>query len=343
MRFFDASNMATWVLDMAQEREIKTTRKSQKGTYLNFGWEAEHERSDEQNHINHTLVTAMPAFAAPPITDKPPKRLVLTDIWKQQLGEEYVVFWQKTGSCVGNGAGQSGTLTNAMEKFMLGEAQAIKILSYLMPYGMGRKLGGMDKVGEGSFGSAQAEALKKYGMYEINEPGMEPFENKGGGLTYGAQVEKRWSHGSWIERNKGEFIELGKKHLFGQASQMHSVDDVKHSILKGCACTIASNRGFKMTARPRSGALVLPASGVWNHQMSFIGYWEHDSLGDLIAIINNWGPTAHGTCPSGLVPGAFWCTREVAQYMIKQKECFSIGMYNGYPEANILKLTDYMF
>jgi len=315
-------------------------------TLINFGWKDEIDRTDEENHANYQMIADMASFTAPSIKDKTPAKVVLTDVWEKFMGSIYEVWLQITGACVGYGGGQMGTLSGAMEHIMHGDIDVPKILSLLMPYGIGRFLGGMKGEGEGSFGSVQARAMTEYGMYAVDDKSvpMPRWYKQRGGWTYGRKEELWWSHGGRTKKERPDAIELGKKHLFGSANKMTSVDDLCHSLLKGCACTIASNRGFEMTNNQNDGLLLLAPRGVWQHQMGFIGYWEHPTLRKrLLAILNNWGPDAHGRSKCGLCPGAFWCTEDVAEYMIRQNECFSIAHHRGYPGNHVLSYLDYSF
>lgn len=88
------------------------------------------------------------------------------------------------------------------------------------------------------------------------------------------------------------------------------------------------------TARVVSGALVGSYNGRGGHQQSWLGYWNHPELGELIWEQNQWGANAYGADPGGGPAGGCWVRlSDVDQFCRDQyAEVYCLSQYEGYPD-----------
>lgn len=261
----------------------------------------------------------------------------LWDIQVKRLGKPYLVFDQKTGSCVGDGLGQAGNSLMTVESWLKGEPEEVRFpLFWLYPYGISRWLiDPNDGPGEGSFGTAIAEAAAKYGFFAQNEsPDLPMFSDQGGnGLTWGERAEMAWSFINPAGNQWARWQQVAKPHLIKTSAIVKSADLVAEATINGYSWTCASNWGGQMQCRTEGNPPVLinKRSDTWPHQMSGHGWWDHPSLGELFYILNSWSVRAHGVCPSGAPVGGFWIRKAELDWMCRNGEVIIYSQYQGYP------------
>lgn len=234
-----------------------------------------------------------------------------------------------TSQCVGNGGGQAVWYLSAVEVVRLKDPEQVLLPFYLLPYGMSRKRGGLGGRGEGSFGSAFAEAIKLDGILPFNTEGLEQPDFRDG-VTWGRNVELKWSDGASISEN---WLQKSRKHLVKTVSKINSSDDARSAIRNYYPITIASAWGGMMDP-PLSGDPAVRLNRrvtTWHHQMCVIGWWEHPTLGELYYVLNSWGPRTHGTPAGDEPPGGFWIKASDMDWICKTGECYAFSQFSGFP------------
>ncbi len=308
---------------------------------MNLGWIPPPDRNEAQADAHADAVRRMPAFAiigdtmeAPPAGTK----VLLTDTWKNpavvaKLGYPFTGVHQLTGSCVGAGGGNALFTLQAIEILRNGDSEAFIVPFWLLPYGRSRYYMGERSKGEGSLGSLFARACKEDGVVDATLSGLPSF-TRDDGFVWGEQTEYAWSDGSRIENR---WLEESRKHLVRTNSQLHSGAEVRDAIINGYPCTRASldfvNRG---TAKVKSGASVGSHSRIGGHQETWLGYWNHPELGELIWEQNQHGTGAYAADPAGGPLGGCWVPMANVEALCRDRmaEVFAFSQFDGYPAQN---------
>lgn len=248
--------------------------------------------------------------------------------------EIFRVFFQETGSCVGNGVGQAVRELSLVEVHRKGDPELVLLPFYLLPYGKSREYAGLRGRGEGSWGTSAAKAIRQDGILPADTEGLEKWTVKNGGITWGRNAELKWSDGAAIE---AKWLEKSRVHLVKTTALIKNTDEAFEALINGYSMTLASNWGGMMQCQVQGepGVLMNRRTGVWNHQMCCIGGWQHPSLGLIFFILNSWGDGAHGTCPSGAPKGGFWIKASDFQNIIDQDEVFAFSQFQGFPAQEI--------
>lgn len=301
-----------------------------------FGWIPHGQRTPMQAAYSAAAVAEMPPFFIRDtgIRRRDSNRCVLWDCSKAiNKGEHFTVFYQKTGSCVGNGGGQAVWYLSAVEVVRRGDPEQVLLPFYLLPYGRSRFYMGDRGPGEGSTGSAFAKAIREDGIIPANTEGL-PQPTNEGGITWGSSVEMKWSNGAAIEE---KWLAMSRKHPVKTTAQCRSAADVRAALQNYYPCTIASNWGGRMQCQVTGTPAVLlnERAGTWNHQMCIIGWQKHPELGDLYYILNSWGVNAHGKPPDDAPPGGFWVREREIEYIVRQEETYAFSQFDGFPAQDI--------
>lgn len=321
----------------------KVAEESAKGTLVNFGFLHSGKRNDTQNDLHEKIVKAMPRFTIRGAFTLESRRYKLWEfVRKVNGGKDPTYNWQQTGSCVGAGWGNMSLVTQGVEISMKGESEQYKWLWWPFTYGKGRQRGGISGSGEGSFGSAQAEAATIDGSFELdpaNEPDLPDPTIRDGWAIVPAATELEWSNGAKIKQN---WVSLGVKHLFKTAAVMKSADNCIDALANGYAITQASMFGFSPMVPPVEGKgenqirLVRRWNAQWAHQTWVDEFWDHPDVGPVFRWGNNWGPTAHntnGSTPSGYPNNGVYITYQLMDQICKSRdgEVFAFSAYDGFP------------
>ena len=295
----------------------------------NFGYTPDIERTREEQAVDASVRAMMPSFEITGAWNDDPEKVF---IWEAALavngGKHFRTFWQRTGSCVGNGGGQATRYLQAVEIYRDGEAEEYRLPFWLLPYGKSRQYAGMRGRGEGSFGSAFAKAAMDDGFLDAKQAGLPQPEvdNDEEGLSWGANAEYAWSDGAAIDTRY-----LTRQHLIKSAAPINNGDQAWEAISNWYPMTIASDWGGQMRPEVVDGVLLNRRVTRWMHQMSVIGRWRHPTLGKLFYILNSWGTRTHGICPSGAPPGGFWVKFADIDAITRQKDSFAFSGYQGFP------------
>ena len=299
-----------------------------------FGWIPLDDRTQEESRLADETIREMPRFEISGRKSDDPKKAVLWDCSKKiNNGQHFRTFYQKTGSCVGNGGGQATWYLSAAEVVRLRDPEQVILPFYLLPYGRSRFHAGMRGRGDGSFGSAFAKAIRTEGILPATTDGLPKWTDQGG-ITWGSSVEYEWSDGAAIP---SKWMEQSKKHLVKTTAQLRSADDAREALRNYYPCTIASDWGGQMrpTQQGEPAVLLNRRTTTWMHQMSLQGWWDHPTLGEIFYILNSWGVDAHGQPPDDAPPGGFWVKKSEMESIIRQGDSFAFSQFDGFPAQDL--------
>lgn len=301
-----------------------------------FGYITPENRTEEEIKLDTEAKSQMIPFEI--IGDEDPKdRAFLWDCAKiANGGKHFRTFYQQTGSCVGNGGGQALWYLSAVEVVRLKDLEQVLLPFYLLPYGRSRYYAGIRGQGDGSFGSAFAEAMRKDGILQANLEGLPKFSDTAG-ITWGRSAEYQWSDGAKIDQ---KWLSLSRKHLLKSTAQVKSAQQVRQALLNYYPCTIASDWGGQMTPAVQGDPPVRlnKRADTWQHQMCVIGTVNHPQFGWIYYILNSWGVDAHGQPPSngyGEPPGGFWVKEGDMDYIARQGDSFAFSQFDGFPAQRL--------
>lgn len=213
-------------------------------------------------------------------------RVVLSNYSKAANRGVQVPFnWQLTGSCV-NGGGQSvATVRAGVEICLLPQAERMAVPFTLFAYGQSRYDAFRDTTqGEGSTGAAMAKALDSCGVLPIDHPGLPKPNICGPAIVYDRAVELAMSS---VKTHDPALRAEAKNYNF-KWKAVNSSSDAVTELRKGRPLTWAGNWGGRTTPRQTNGILLMDHASVWNHQQACLGFWEHDQLGLIFLILNQW-------------------------------------------------------
>lgn len=309
------------------------------------GWVEFEERTNEQNDIHDAIVAKMPKFATPKTVfgGTPPvgTKIVLCDIWKHPaviaaLGFAFTGVHQITGSCVGAAGGNMLFTTAAMDVLDKGEPEKLVMPFWLYNYGQSRARAGMRGQGEGSFGSTFADSCKLDGSPDSKDVALQlpGPSNVDDGLIWGKNVEMKWSDG----RTASDDVKnISKQHLIQTVQPVSTGPDVRDMIINKYAITRASSLYVNPgTGRIKDGAIVGAYNGRGGHQETWLGYWHHPTLGELILEMNQWGLDIYSKDPTLAPLGGIWIPLELVDRMCQSNdaEVYAFSNYEGYPEQS---------
>lgn len=298
-------------------------------TPSNLGWIQPEDRTHFQVEVDGRIQSRMPIFAIAGRYDTPKQALLYTFI------KDHRPFYQQTGSCVGCGLGMALWCLESVETHHLGQLEEAHCPFWLLPYGKSREIGGLLGRGEGSFGSAAIEAIQKFGVLPANHPDVPQVKVMDGSLVWGEKAELEWSDGQKIS---DKYLAPARKHLVQSAARLHSSQECKASLINGYPITLASNWGGKMNPPILGNPGILLNSRVttWGHQMSCLGWAEHEEFGDIFWIQNSWGQS-HGTSPGHYQEpaGGFWIKGSEMEWICRHGEVFSLSNFAGFPAQKL--------
>lgn len=305
------------------------------------GWIRFEDRTTEQNENHERIISSMSKFSIMGATVDQEK-VLLTDTWKDQrvvsiFGKPFPGIHQLTGSCVGAGGGNVNFTLSAVEVIKNGDNENITFPMWLYTYGKSRQRGGLRGRGEGSFGSAYAEAAKLDGYISSSMDGVPSYTYKDDGIIYSSDDEMDWSNGAAIPN---KFVNEGKKHIVRSTAQLSNSEEVKEAILNGYPITIANDYYVGSGSVKGSGpnqVVVGKLDSYGPHQTSIQGYYNHPTLGDIFLYVNQWGRGIYPTDPAGGPVSSVWIMPKDVDYICKKGEIYAFSQYEGFPAQDINK------
>lgn len=294
------------------------------------GWIPPDQRTSEQKEIDERIKDELlqPFGAAGPAA----KSIGEGDefcLYKAFGGQVPGYAWQTTGSCVGAGGYNALITLQHVEIVLQGESEETGKLFWPFTYGVSRRLGGMRRKGEGSFGSTWFKAIKEYGMPPLDSPGLPQYEDRQGWIMLDSDTEIDWSYDLELE---DQYDEHAAKHPIKGGSRITSIEELDAALTNGYPCTIASMYGTR-SIREKDGLMVAKWDDEWAHQMWYDAVVKKNGT-KYYHWGNNWGPDAH---PSpvfeGVPQGGFWSPeRDVARNLRRgDTECCALSMFEGFP------------
>lgn len=254
---------------------------------------------------------------------------------------------QGIGSCCGHGYGGCVDALASTEIVVHGEAEdwvgrALEASIYALSRCevMGTTRAGY---GDGSFGSACAKAVSKYGVLHYG------VDYKGEKFTeYSAEREKEWGN-SGVPDHLEPFA---KKRLVKTVTLIESFDDLCKALSSGFPTAVCSTQGFTMSRsdgpNPEDRGWAKPR-GEWPHCMALIGFRGGKRPGALVW--NSWGSNAHtgghysgipdrpDDMPKEFRGSTFWADADVVDRMLRQQDSFALSSYDGFPARKIPSWT----
>lgn len=312
-----------------------------------LGWIAPAERTRETHEAHERMVAAMPKYANASGTKKTlavGEKIILTDYWKSPivvaaLGYAFPRIHQLTGSCVGAGGGNCQFTLAAIEIIKNGDLGEVKIPFWLYTYGKSRQRAGMRGQGEGSIGSAYAEAARLDGYVPADIQGLPSFRNSDG-LVWTEHDEMVWSDGAAIDDS---WSQKAKNNLVKQTAQITSVEDALDNICNGRPLTIATDYYINNATVKGSGDNAVTfgrfdSNG--GHQTSTQGAFNHPDLGLLFLNQNNWPAQCYPPDPAGGAPCSVWMSEKDMEMAVTKGEVYAFSQFEDFPSVT---LPDRMF
>lgn len=240
-------------------------------------------------------------------------------------------------NCVGAGGARAYTLAQVGDVFVRGDAEEIKIPFPYATYGVGREIAGSRGTGEGSFGGAQAKAIKQFGMLPWDDERVPKPEIKNGWASWRSNQEIQWSHPKAWPIKRSELEPDAQKFQITDVTQAESTDDVDQGLAQGFGVTIACMFGTK--PRVEDDVLLGRWNDSWAHQQSITGYWLHPKHGKIYVVDNQWDDV-HGHCPTLFplgVTGSYWMLEKDLAKIIKSQdgEVYLHSNTEGFPLQQI--------
>lgn len=269
-------------------------------------------------------------------SDPLPAEALIPKLEIKLFGKVLPFIFQQTGSCVGAGAWKAYLNASVGDVAVRGDREEIKPSFPWAAYGIGRELAGMRSTGSGSWGTAQARAIKEWGMLPGDDQRFPQPKIRENWYSWTSSQELTWSHPRAWPIGKADLAPEANKFQIQDVARVKNTDELARAAAQGYAITLASNFG---TRGPRvvEGFLIAKWNGSWAHQMSCSGYATHPSLGRIWWIQNQWYKTAHPECPYMAplgVNGGFWIEDSTMQ-KICSSEVFVHSNTKGFPSREI--------
>lgn len=334
-----------------ESRSTSCTERSEvselNGNMENQGWVPPEERDADQLKLHNEFLEEVGHFGDVGSTVDEPERVIMAELETKYFGKPVLRVWQVTGSCVGAGGAQAYIRSMVGDVVHRGDNEEVKLPFPYATYGVGRQIGGMRRTGSGSFGAAQAKAVKpeNFGMLAWDDSRVPKPTVRNGWAKWTQREELTWSHPSAWPMRKDDLHTDARKYGMHTVTAIRDTGQWVQLLAQGYGVTLASSFGTR--PRVQGDVLLGPWNGSWAHQMSSSGYWKHPQHGLIFLIDNQWGPSAHGDCPtlSKLgVRGSFWIKERDASRIIRSGEVFGHSSTGGFParkfEWNLARYED---
>ncbi len=257
-----------------------------------LGFIRHRDRNAIHDFFHSQAESRMGVFSLPPPSVPKGTKLILSQLWKDQLvkadvGFEFPRFHQLTGSCVGASLGNAiTTLLCVQRKLAIGPTKVI-LPFWPFDYGRTRYNEGDRGQGEGALNSSACDTMKHEGVLPFNVQGLPQFQNNDG-LVLTSQLEMQWSDGG--SSTVLQYANAAKAYPLGTAAPARSAADAKAGILNGypfyfgCDDYVGGGQITGGTEPYVKGKF----DGQGGHSTCLLGYWEHPNDGPLYLYQNNW-------------------------------------------------------
>lgn len=298
-------------------------------------WIPYEQRDSEQRYLTDEFHASIGDWAGQGLAfGELPSEVIYEQDQLDVLGAKLLRVYQTSGSCVGAGALSAFMAAIIGDIKLRNDMEDWSIPFHLAAYGVGRKIGGMRGRGEGSFGGAQAKAMAQFGyVYHADVPGLPQPTVRDGWFWYDKGTELTWSHPSaWPSDIDQTALEaVSRKQVAGEYRRLRSAADVKQAMAMRCGVTIACSFGTR-GCRVVDGVLLAEWDSSWAHQQSGGGYKDHQSLGTIYKVDNQW-KDAHGRCPiiwgQYGAYGSYWVRESVMERMCATGEVYAFTRTTG--------------
>lgn len=301
-------------------------------------WIPPSERTRDQMLLTDSFHQAIDTFEnRNTFLDDLPDQVILYDLeLKANNGVLLPRPWQQTGSCVGVGGFRSYCHAICGDIVVRGDLEAVIPPFPFMTYGVGRRIAGMNGPGEGSFGGAQAEAIKQFGMLPYTDPRFPKPKIKDGWIYWTKEQELQWSHPRSWPVKESELKPDAAEHQIQDVTQITSFQGLLQALAQGFGVTTASMFGTR--PRVEGDYLIGHWNDSWSHQQSWSGYTKHSKYGYIVLFDNQWNDL-HGHCPFLFdtygATGSYWTPQEDIEKVIARGEVYAHSNTEGFPTQEI--------
>lgn len=273
---------------------------------------------------------ARPTFAqaAPNLMDRWDGKtsISLFEVVKKLLGKDIAAQRQTRGTCVSRGWSLACNLLQAVQIVNKRRPDKFMYVSHSVIYGGSREMGGMLGGGDGSYGGAAADWVRKGGLCTQEEVGDNYTDDDTDTLAV-----KFGSRGVPDNLKK-----LAIDNLVGETALVTTYEEAANAIASGKPVPVCSGQGFTMT---RDADGFCRPSGSWAHCMLFGAVIVLPNGKRGLGCAQSWGQNT----PSGLLlPGCpdfvFGVDEETATRMLSGRDSFAITGLNGW-EADTIPWT----
>ncbi len=310
------------------------------------------DRTQQQADAHQNAIAGLRNFALPYV--EPPKdtKILLTDFWKHadciaDMGMEFTGFGQFTGSCVGVSEGDVLVTANCVQRVIGDKPIKASIVFWPFPYGRTRYNEGDRGQGEGAVDSIMGDTLVKEGFFDINQPGLPAFSQKGpDGFWLSKSLELQWSDGARIDPKWGG---IAKPQAGLTKTILNDVPGIFASIINGYpvidGCSMYVGHGA-INGSGDNAFVQGHYDGNGGHSTCFLGYWNHPVFGPMALYSNQWPTSTYPRDPAGGGRCCVWLTAaEISKLFSRlgggNGETFSVSNLPGQPAQP--KLLDYFY
>lgn len=250
------------------------------------------------------------------------KDTLLFNIFREVVGGDAPKGPQKIGDCVSWGWSNSVNYAQAVQ-IKNGSRHVYSEIATEATYALSRvEYGNLDgSYSDGSVGAWAALAAAKGGYVS-----RKYLESKGLSGAYDPRRAKEWG----AKGLPDDFEPEARMHLFKSVTMVTSFEEAAEAIQRLYSVPVCSNRGFTMT-RDKDG--FCRPSGTWNHCMLFCGVIFGSRPGLLCS--QSWGAnTPSGPKAHDQPDNTFFVDADVADGMLKQRDSYIVGSFDGFPDLN---------
>ncbi len=250
---------------------------------------------------------------------------------------------QGIGDCVAWGAELCATILMALDAttagdqtMFRGEAATEAIYGGCRVEAQGGRLGGYE---DGSWGSAAAEWLEKWGVLLREDYSTVTGNREHNLITYDGKKAKAWGNfgcgGQQDKRGEGLLDLVAREHPIQDVTRVKTVDELVAALQNGYPVSVASMVGYE---GKRNAQGVVRARGQWAHQMMFGGVrWVAGQ--PQFRQFNSWGKSVEGPDPGiesqAVSDCSWWTTAKDAAKQLRQDDSFAFANFKGFPAQKL--------